>query len=659
MLTETPGSRSESMVSHRRGTFALERARADSSLQAAAISGRHGRPMPALIAATVLTAVFVLFTGRASASDRPIVDVLVSNGGPTVSVVVRTNPGAGREAEAAVAKLDGTVQQQLPIIGGFSATIHQADLAQLKATGIFYSITDNAGLKLLDSGSTGYSAKEDDYSLYNTSVAIGVREMWKDGASGRGVDVALIDSGVAPVAGLDRNKIIWGPDLTNESQNPATARLDTFGHGTHMAGIIAGHDSGYSATEARDDSRPFMGIAPDAQIVSVKVADAHGMADVSQVIAGVSWVVQHAHDPGINIRVLNLSFGTDSTQPYTIDPLAFAVEVAWRSGIVVVVSAGNNGLGGLTMPAADPFVLAVGAADLGPDPSPSRLDRATVPAFSSRGTGTRNPDVVAPGVHVQSLRVPGSYIDIQHGVTGKINERFFRGTGTSQAAAMVSGSAAVLLSQRPYLSPDQVKSLLRNSATYVEGTPATAQGKGVINMRKVEKASVVPGMQTFARSTGTGSLDAARGTWRLSLRGVELNGERDIFGRKVDTAVLAAAEAAGSSWSGGTWNGSTWSGSSWSGSSWSGSSWSGSSWSGRAWSVSTWSGNDWTGSSWSTDSWATGTWNGSSWSASSWSGSTWSGSTWSGDTWSGSTWSDESWTGGTPSHSYWDGATWK
>ena len=130
--------------------------------------------------------------------------------------------------------------------------------------------------------------------------------------------------------------------------------------------------------------------------------------------------------------------------------------------------------------------------------------------------------------------------------------------------------------------------------------------------------SVLTAQQTNASSTGTGSLEASRGTDHLSENGVVLQGEEDIFGQPFDAKTIAALEAAGHSWSGGIWNGSSWSGSSWSGSSWSGSSWSGSSWSGNSWSGSSWSGSSWSGSSWS----------GSSWSGSSWSGGSWLGASW-------------------------------
>ena len=420
-------------------------------------------------------------------------------------------------------------------------------------------------------------------------------------------------------------QVINGPDLTEESQDSNLANLDTFGHGTFMAGIIAGHDPGVRPTAT--DQTSFMGVAPDARIVSVKVTDARGLTDVSQVIAGIDWVVQHRNDAGLNIRVINLSFGTDSTQSFKVDPLAFAAEVAWRAGIVVVVSAGNNGTAGsqLTMPALDPNLLAVGAADMNGQSSASA---ASVPSFSSRGNGIRNPDVLAPGAHVQSLRDPNSYIDTTYGSSGRIDDRFFRGSGTSEAAAYVSGSVAQLLQQRPNLTPDQVKALLVSSANKIPYTDSKAQGAGVIDIVDALAKAIPSTSQYFGFSTGTGSLDKSRGSNRLVLNGVTLSGERDIFGNAFDSAAMAYGEVTGHTWSGGVWNGSTWSGSTWSGGDWTG---------------HTWSANDWSGHTWSCDDWATGTWTGSTWSGSTWSGSTWSGAVWSSDAWASSIWSGETW----------------
>src|SRR5213079_662055 len=129
-------------------------------------------------------------------------------------------------------------------------------------------------------------------------------------------------------------KVVYGPDVSFDSQSDNTAFLDGYGHGTAMAGIIAGNDG---------DPGGYRGVAPQARVVSVKVGAANGAVDVSQIIAGIDWVTEHAHDPGMNIRVLNISLGTSSTQSYMADPLAHAAEAAWRKGIVVVAAVGNDG----------------------------------------------------------------------------------------------------------------------------------------------------------------------------------------------------------------------------------------------------------------------------------------------------------------------------
>ena len=206
-------------------------------------------------------------------------------------------------------------------------------------------------------------------------------------------------------------------------------------------------------------------MAPDARILSLKVGTADGGVDVSQVIAAIDWVVQHRHDNGLNIRVLNLSYGTNSAQSAEVDPLSYAVEQAWKKGIVVVAAAGNSGYQvgggapGVADPAYNPFVIAVGGSDSMGTPA---LADDTVGAYSAsaRCGPCKRPDFVAPGSHLQGLRVPGSYID-QTEPQGAISRRFFRGTGTSEAAAIVSGAVALVLDRYPRLDPDEVKSLLQ------------------------------------------------------------------------------------------------------------------------------------------------------------------------------------------------------
>ena len=403
-----------------------------------------------------------------------------------------------------------------------------------------------------------------------TDILTDADVFWGNGYDGSGVDVALIDTGVVPVDGLMwPGKVINGPDLSFESQAENLRHLDTFGHGTHLAGILVGRDNA--------DSQ-FSGMAPGARLVNVKVADAQGAVDVSQVIAAIDWVVQHRNDIGMNIRVITLAYGTDGVQPYQIDPLAHAVEMAWNAGVVVVAAVGNDGnAANLRNPAIDPFVLAVGAAEN----NTSQI--SGVAEFSNCGTTERFVDIVAPGRSILSLRNPGSWAD-QHFPNAAVDGTYFLGSGTSQAAAVVAGGVALLLDQRPGLTPNQVKALLTSNAEYVQGADFTCQGAGSLDLGAVFKAKTPNANsvnQTFEASDGTGSLEAARGTNHVYEEGVALVGEMDIMSSPWTGYCDESRSCLATLWDGGDFNGVTWSGLSWSGLSWSGDTWSGVSWDGQ------------------------------------------------------------------------------
>ena len=469
----------------------------------------------------------------------------------------------------------------------------------------------------------GYNPVAELGSMYNVVDQIGARDLWKAGITGSSIDVAVIDTGVTPVAALSgADKVAAVVDLSFEAGVPEAVFLDTNGHGTHMTGIIAGRDPEADPATAQKRSDEFFGVAPDARIVSVKVGDNTGAVDVSQVIAALDWVVQHRDTGDLNIRVINLSYGTDSTQDYRIDPLTAAVERAWQAGIVVVVASGNDGwnnaTGGMTNPATDPYVIAVGAAEAN--------DRGfTIPKWASGGdyyslnedgrkvqywqdgfTG-RLPDVVAPGAHIDSLRVPDSRIDVEH-PEGYVTDTIFRGSGTSQAAAVVSGAAALLLDHRPELTADQVKALLRDTANPIPNWGEAYQGQGIINVAQAATTAAPDTTQTWERSNGLGSLEAARGSQHITIDGVVLQGEVTAYGDPWDPSAVLKAATLGSSWTGSSWTGSSWTGSSWTGSSWTGSSWTGSSWTGSSWTGSSWTGSSWTGSSWTGSSWTGSSW---------------------------------------------------
>jgi serine protease AprX len=443
---------------------------------------------------------------------------------------------------------------------------------------------------------------------------IGANALYNRGDTGKSVGVALLDTGVAPVDGLTSGNVVNGPDLSLDGQASDATYLDGFGHGTHMAGIIAGNDGTPGG---------FTGVAPGATLVNVRVGADDGAVDVSQVIAGIDWVIAHHDDPGVDIRVINLSYGTDSVQPYQSDPLARAVEDAWKAGIVVVAAGGNSGSEqpSLDDPATDPYVISVGAADTS---GPLTL-LSTVPTFSSRGSASRHVDIVAPGQSIVSLRDPGSVVDTEY-PAARVGTRYFKGSGTSQAAAVVSGAVALLLQARPNLTPDQVKTLLMTTATpLIAGGGLRSAGAGLLD---VDAASLMPAplktTQFWTPSTGLGSLEAARGTDHVVTDGVALTGERDILGGVWSPASWAAKSAAGDAWTGGSWNGKPWAGDGWTGSSWASLTWGSTRWTGDDWSGEAWSSHTWSGATWSSHSWSGGSWSSHSWSDADWSSHSWS-----------------------------------
>ena len=553
----------------------------------------------------------------------------------TERFIVQEALGAGQGPELLVDELGGEVVAQLEVIGGFVADVPASAATLLAQHPEIAAVTPDAELRLLDwddadeeddwgdddEGDSYYSEyidgdeddpdaddnyasdEKDDYSgsmSYVTETITNADYFWAYGYHGEGVDVALIDSGVSPVEGMFAGKnLIYGPDLSFESQDPTLTHVDTNGHGTHMAGIIAGR-KGYGAEQ-------FYGMAPFARIVSLKVATREGVTDVSQVIAAINWVVEHRNTDGLNIRVLNLSFGTDGVQDYLLDPLAFAVEQAWNEGIVVVVAAGNDGNGSeLRNPAYDPFVIAVGSAETN---GTHTVNDDTVSTFSNCGTEERHVDVVAPGRSIVSLRNPDSFAD-KHHPEAVVGADYMLGSGTSQAAAVVSGAAALIIDRNPSATPDYVKGLLMGTARLIPNTKSVCQGGGLIDLAYALKYSnyVSYPAQSHEPSQGLGSLQAARGSFNIAHDGKTLSGEQDIFGSAWNAEEYAKLTANGVSWSGGDWNGVSWSGVSWSGVSWSGVSWSGVSWSGVSWSGVSWSGVTWSGLSWSSSVWSGVSW---------------------------------------------------
>ncbi|HWH01738.1 MAG TPA: S8 family serine peptidase [Pilimelia sp.] len=458
----------------------------------------------------------------------------------------------------------------------------------------------------------GSSTGTTNTTLAHVRSVIGANTTSTSTLTGAGVGIALIDTGVAPVPGLPAAQIVNGPDLSFESQSNALRYHDTYGHGTHLAGIIVANDT---ATGTK-------GLAPKAKVTSIKVGISNGAADVTQMIAAIDWVVKNRnHDPANPIKILNLSYGTGGTPSYLKDPLQFAVEQAWLAGITVIVAGGNNGnnTASLTNPATDPHVIAVGSSATANTTSTSD---DTLSTFSNLSTTSRSLDLLAPGQSIASLRVEGSHVDLSY-PEARVGTTLMRGSGSSQSAAVVSAAAALLLEKRPTLTPDQVKQALVGSAVPLQVGLGASKGLKQVNVHNALSRTVTTTAQSWAKSTGDGDLNLTRGgagvTWH---DGTKLDGARSIFG-PFDPAAWAVYAKQRVSWDNakpGVWMGSRMAGDGWTGSSWASKTWGAAAWPGTPWMGGTsWQDPDWSGRYWAGRYWAGRYWASSYWSTNDWS----------------------------------------
>jgi serine protease AprX len=504
------------------------------------------------------------------------------------SILVHEADPSSHRAEHAVRALGGRITRPLPLIGGFAASVPAARLPLLAGDPAIAGLSSDNRIRMATASTSAYDDLDPNLAWRK---AIRLNQV-AEGIDGSGVTVALIDTGVSQHPDLE------GRMLARVDFTPGGTGDDGFGHGTHLAGVIAGDGS--------ESGGKWRGVAPGANLVSLKVAGADGATDVSVVIAAIQWVVSHRQQYGI--RVLNLSFGTDSLQPAAVDPLDAAVERAWFAGITVVVSAGNRGPGSGTIakPGDDPYVITVGAADV--RQTAERQDDVVAP-FSSRGPtqdGLEKPNLVAPGTTIVATRDAGGAIDQLH-PDAVVDEHYFKGTGTSQAGAIVAGVAALMYQVDPTLTPRRVKGIMlgttfRPAAYRVGGGAGMVDAAGAVWSASGDVANPNTG---FVRSSGLGSLEGSRGRSHV---------EADLDGDGQPDLVEGERDVLGDPWDSTSWSSTSWSSTSWSTTSWASLIAENQGWSSTSWSSTSWSGMNWSSTSWSSSSWSSTTWSSVTWS---------------------------------------------
>ena len=397
---------------------------------------------------------------------------------------------------------------------------------------------------------------------------VGATSVWNGTPlyQGTGVGVAILDSGLkshGDFSGVNGTGVDPGSNrlIANQiSISGQSSADDDYGHGTWVAGIVGGRGWGDSG---RTDDGTYLGVAPDVNLIGVKVSDANGKSYASNVISGLEWVAKNKAK--YNIRVANLSLVSSVAESYKTSQLAAAVELAWLQGVVVVVSAGNLGPNtALYPPANDPFVITVGATD---DVGTVSTADDTLRPFSSYGTtqdGLSKPDLVAPGRKiVGTLYNTNAPLAKQFPAAVSANGKYITLSGTSAAAPIVTGVAALLLQARPGLTPGQVKWLLRKTAKPIAGAG------------------------TGAGYPQVGAAIAYTGTLGDSDTGLIPN---SVVAR-AGCATLPTCTANGttSSWDTVNWDTVNWDTVNWDTVNWDTSSWTTSSWSSTSWSSTSWS----------------------------------------------------------------------
>ncbi len=408
---------------------------------------------------------------------------------------------------------------------------------------------------------------------------MGVNRLHAEGITGQGVTVAVIDSGIGNHQDFD-GRLQFATEY---------GKGDVYGHGTHVSGIIGGDGSTSGGT--------YTGVAPEANFIALGVSDATGMAYESDVVGALQWVFDNKDL--YNIRVVNLSLNSTVEDSYHNSGIDAAAEILWFNGVVVVASAGNKGPAGgyntaKSAPANDPFLIAVGASN--EHATANRADDTITPysAFGTTQDGFAKPDLIAPGHDIYSALSPDSSWDDDYPNRLGFAGQYFRLSGTSMAAPMVSGAVALLLQDEPNLTPNQVKYRLQNTSSTL------------VN----DDGNVFSYVDIYAAVHGTTAEEANQGIMpHMLLAKMALiaywtsqNGEENIDWENVN-------------WGAVNWNAVNWNAVNWNAVNWNAVNWNAVNWNAVNWNAVNWNAVNWNAVNWNAVNWNAVNWNAVNWNA--------------------------------------------
>jgi serine protease AprX len=464
----------------------------------------------------------------------------------------------------------GNIKTQFSAIDGLQATLTGKQILHLARAGLVTSIMANEA--------TAASAVQlPNYNTQLWSYSTGAVVDWTNAALPKLPTIAVVDSGIDTSKTSDfGSRIIGSFNFVTPGGSVPNSPGDGYGHGTFVAGIAAGSAAGYA------------GVAPKANILSLDVMNDQGMASVADVLKACDWLL--ANRVAYNIKVANFSLHAVNRASVLFDPLDQAVEKLWLSGIFVVAASGNYAHDGQASgvpyaPGNDPFVMTVGAADIGTTVATTDDTVAPWSAWGYTPDGFSKPDMAGPGRYIVGP-VPANGVLPQSRPSDVVAPGYMQLSGTSFSAPMVAGAAAMLLDKNPSWTPDQLKGALMMTASPVPSAPKGSLGVGELNIpvaRKLNPNAVLPNPNAGLNQFITTTLDGTK-----------------VF----NAAAWESAAKSNVAWDSAAWSDAAWSSAAWSSAAWSDAAWSDAAWASAAWGTAAWSDAAWSDAAWSDAAWA-------------------------------------------------------